>query len=62
MRETSNECVDCGLPCIGVACRYSRVTRYYCDTCGEETDIYHYEGKELCKRCIWDELHLEEVC
>jgi hypothetical protein len=59
MKKTFNECVDCGKPCIGSACPYRNVTRYFCDKCGEETKLYHYEGQELCIGCIEEEL--EEV-
>lgn len=61
MRETTNECVDCGLPCMGSTCPHRNVTRFYCDKCGEETTIFLHEGKELCKECIFEELALEEV-
>ena len=60
MIKVENECVDCGLPCLGSACRYSRVTRYYCDECGEETELYHFEGEELCIDCIIDSLEKVE--
>ena len=56
MIEVTNECVDCGLPCIGDACPYKNVKRFYCDRCGEETEIYHYNGEELCIECIKSEL------
>lgn len=52
MKRTENECVDCGLPCRYHACPYYRVTRFYCDRCGGETTLYHFEGKELCIHCI----------
>lgn len=52
MVRYENECVDCGLPCIGSACPYRRVPHYYCDKCKDETDIYEFDGKELCINCI----------
>ena len=36
MIKTENECVDCGLPCLGKSCPYTHVTRIYCDRCGKE--------------------------
>lgn len=59
MKRTESECVDCGLPCKGKSCPYYSVTRYYCDECGEETQLYYYDGKELCIDCI--EKTLEKV-
>lgn len=55
-RRTENECVDCGLPCMGNDCTNRNVTRYYCDKCGEEEQLYFYDGLELCIECIKSEL------
>jgi hypothetical protein len=52
MKKTASECVSCGFPCMGEACPYFRVTRFYCDKCGEETELYEYEGQELCAECV----------
>ena len=60
MKRTENECVNCGLPCIGDTCPYKRVTRYYCDECGDECTLYEYEGKELCIGCV-QELLIESL-
>lgn len=55
-----NECVDCGLPCMGDSCPNRHVKRYYCDKCGEEVEkLYYFDGEELCLDCI--EESLEEV-
>lgn len=56
MKEVTNECVNCGFPCKGVACPNYRVTRYYCDDCGNEETLYHFEGGEYCLDCIKDML------
>jgi hypothetical protein len=56
MIEVTNECVDCGLPCLGDACPYRNVKRYYCDECKEEEKTYHFEGRHLCLDCIAKEL------
>lgn len=52
MKRTESECVSCGFPCMGEACPYFRVTRFYCDECKDEAELYEYEGKELCADCI----------
>lgn len=62
MKETTNECVGCtsmGLPCMGSACPNRNVTRYYCDECGEEAQLYIFDDEELCLDCIIE--RLEEV-
>lgn len=56
MTRTENECVQCGLPCMGRACPHYRVTRYYCDRCGEEETLYHTEDGDLCTDCILENL------
>lgn len=52
MIVVENECVDCGLPCIGSTCPYLNVTRYYCDECTEEGVLYEFEGQQLCIDCV----------
>ena len=62
MRKKLNECVGCkglGLPCFGSSCPNRNVIRLYCDRCGEETNLYYYNGEELCIECITKTL--EEV-
>ncbi len=51
-----NECVDCGRPCIYEACRFYRVVRYYCDACGEEDNLWWFDGEQLCVDCILERL------
>ena len=60
MRKTENECVACGLPCLGSSCKYSKVTRYYCDYCKEEATLYHYNDDEVCVDCILANLEVVE--
>ena len=60
MKETRNECVNCGKPCL-VSCPYKNVTRFYCDECGAEEQLYYYEGQELCIDCIKNQLDKVEV-
>ena len=54
MKQTESECVGCELPCIGRGCPYYEVTRFYCDECGGETTLYHFDGRELCIECVED--------
>lgn len=57
-REIENECVSCGLPCMGSACPNRNVHRYYCDRCGlefESTELYVVDGEDVCSDCILNE-------
>ena len=58
MKIIENECVSCDLPCMGSACPYQNVTRYYCDRCEEETTLYYYDGEELCVDCLIKEFEI----
>lgn len=59
-KKLVNECVDCGLPCLGNACPHRNVVRYYCDDCGDEVEkLYNFDDDELCIYCI--EKRLEKV-
>ena len=61
MKKVTNECVCCGLPCLGESCPYRRVVRYYCDKCGREEKLYYYDekihlfivsdGHSICRQC-----------
>ena len=59
MVRYENECIQCGKPCIGHACRYYRVPHYYCDRCGAEISLDYVAtgtiaGREynmLCEDC-----------
>lgn len=50
--KSENECLNCGLQCSGHYCPNYSVSHYYCDNCTEETQLYEYEGMELCLNCI----------
>lgn len=55
MKRIENECVGCsgvGFRCLGAACPNRYVTRFYCDKCGEEEKLYHYDSEELCESCL----------
>lgn len=62
MKKVENECVGCkdlGLYCIGNSCPNNNVTRFYCDRCGEERKLYHYdEYTELCGDCLLEEFEV----
>lgn len=59
MRRIENDCVDCGLPCID-SCRYKNAVHFYCDECGDERELYHYNDRELCEFCVLEELEKVE--
>jgi hypothetical protein len=57
MKRIEDECVDCGLPCLGRACRYRAVPHWFCDECGQEfnpDELYAFDGQELCEECLKD--------
>lgn len=56
MKKKVNGCVDCGKPCLLFCPVRDDYYEYYCDECGDETQLYEYEGKELCGRCILNSL------
>ena len=61
MKKIENDCVSCGLPCLGDSCPNRNVPHYYCDKCGaEEENIYKYDGQELCLDCIVEQLEKVE--
>lgn len=57
-----NECVGCPpeMSCIGTACPYYDVTRFYCDKCGKEETLYEFNGQELCIECVSKQLTIVE--
>ena len=62
MKQVENECVGCPseMGCLGSSCKYSNVTRYYCDKCGEESTLYHYDNYEICEQCLLAEFEIVE--
>lgn len=68
MVKYENECVNCGLPCVGSACSYYKVPHYYCDNCHDETNnLHNFDGRQLCDYCLerivddmWIDMSLEE--
>ena len=63
MKTINDECVGCPkeMGCLGEICPNRNVTRLYCDKCNEETDLYYYDGQELCIDCIIEQLEQVEV-
>lgn len=54
-KVVENECVCCGLPCLGSTCPKRAVPHYYCDCCNDEfapSELYDYEGEMLCSECL----------
>lgn len=58
-RICEDECVSCGLFCMGSACPNRNVVRYYCDKCKIEFEpeaLYvNDDGEELCTECFLSE-------
>ena len=60
MVRTESGCVDCGLPCKGIACPMYRVVVLECDRCHEEVEeLYEVDGEDLCEDCLKDEFRKE---
>jgi hypothetical protein len=62
MIKYENECVGCttiGLHCIGPSCRNRNVPHFYCDRCKNEAKLFHYDGDELCAKCIIKDISTE---
>lgn len=57
MRKFGNECVGCPIEmgCYGSSCPLYNVEHFYCDRCGEENKLYHYDNEELCGDCLLKE-------
>lgn len=62
MVKIENDCVSCGLPCLGDACPLRRVEHRYCDKCGDEVGIEYYDvdGEELCEYCLKEKFRVVE--
>lgn len=61
MIKHENECVGCGLHCLGDSCPNRNVRRLYCDHCGDEVDeLYRYfDDTELCEECVKEKVFIE---
>ena len=56
MKVKVNGCVDCGLPCMLFCPLRDDTYIYKCDECGDETQLYEWDGQELCLDCIESKL------
>ena len=60
MIRIENDCCGCAVPaypCLGDSCKLRNNPHYYCDQCGEEDTLYEsYNGKQLCRECLIDEI------
>ena len=52
MKVKVNNCVDCGKPCMLFCPVRDDSYEWHCDKCGDEGQLYYYEGKELCASCV----------
>lgn len=54
MRRYVNNCVGCPPErgCLGSACPKRRVLEISCDECGDDGEIFDYDGQELCRDCL----------
>lgn len=59
MIKYENDCCNCSTPLYPCDGSHKRVPHFYCDECGQETDIYYFDGDELCIDCV--EARLEVV-
>ena len=56
MKYYTNECVDCGLPCLSESCPHYNVEHFKCDYCKtEDIKLYDYYGDEICESCLLKE-------
>lgn len=73
MTRIENDCVDCGLPCMGNSCPNRNVLHCYCDMCKNEayplykyykeiTDKSYkgYDCLELCEECLLSQFEIVE--
>lgn len=57
----TNECVDCGLPCLGDSCPNKNVIHSECEFCKDkDIKLYHYNGHEICESCLLKEFEVVE--
>lgn len=54
MKQIENDCYGCTIPCK--KCGRDHSVHYYCDNCGDETELFYFENEELCIDCIKDKL------
>lgn len=52
MKIKVNNCCDCGKPCMLFCPLRDDSYEWHCDDCGDETQLFDYDGMELCIDCI----------
>lgn len=55
MKKYEDECVSCGLPCLGSSCPNRNVPHYYCDKCKQEfeaDELFITDDGDLCLDCL----------
>lgn len=62
MIRYENECVGCPreIGCLGGSCPNRNVVHYYCDHCGCEDKLYHYDNGEICEECLLKQFEVVE--
>jgi ribosomal protein S27AE len=63
MERIENDCCGCAVPaypCIGNSCPLRNARHYYCDKCGNETILYHWDDRQLCAECVIEQLDVVE--
>jgi hypothetical protein len=63
MIRYENECCSCATPaypCLGSSCPNRNVAHYYCDCCGNEEMLYHYDNLEICEECLLKQFEVVE--
>ena len=62
MKKVEDECIGCPpeMGCLGDGCPNRNATRYYCDNCGSEEKLYHYDNEELCEECLLEKFEVVE--
>ena len=56
MKVKIDNCVDCEKPCMLFCPLRDDSYIYSCDECVDETQLYEWDGQELCLECIESKL------
>lgn len=57
----TNDCCDCGLPCIYKSCPYYKVQHCECDFCrNQDVKLYNYNGYGICEECLLKQFEVIE--
>lgn len=57
MKIIEDQCVQCGLPCLGDWCPHRNVPVRYCDYCQRDIVEYQLNDKDVCKDCAEEYLN-----